>query len=145
MKWDRLHLALAAALMLSACGGLKASESLAQPLSGVVRRSCGPADGPALEFTLSSPDGETALSLYLWRGLPAAATQLTVMSCGLATFQGEICRAGDCRAIERLEIYLGPSQPGSVTGTLALEATQGLSLQADFRADWDETPGLLCG
>lgn len=136
---------LTLALLLASCQGLQPVRNLAQPLTGQVRRACGPTDGPALDFRLAAEDLETTLSLFLWRGLPDQATRLPVQRSGTDTFHGQLCQAGNCEEIERLEMTLDPTNPGRVVGTITLRGEMGASLEAEYRAVWNDDPGPICG
>lgn len=133
------------ALLLAGCQSLEPAETLPRPLTGQVRRACGPADGPAIDFSLATPDRETTLSLFVWQGLPDQPTRLPVQRSGIDTFHGELCQSGSCQTIERLGMTIDPSQPGLVVGTLTLHGEQGTSLKAEFQAQWDAEPGPICG
>jgi len=119
---------------------------------GVIRNSCAPWDGPAVELTLTTSPAqcdrvsEPYLSMGVWRGLPIHDGQVVTFDLHSdAGFASRCNKASQCERAESGTIVFDKYEEGSrARGHYELLFKGGESLRGDFDVPWCKTR-VLCG
>jgi len=141
-------------LSLSAWLVLAAIPSSADsPFSyALIRPSCAPWDGAAIEVTLTKEPAQCTrtdgpyLAIGVWKGLPLHDGQEVLFSSGSnAGFASQCAKAGDCERAESGKIVFEKFQPGSgASGHYELHFKGGRTLIGNFDAKWCNDR-VVCG
>jgi hypothetical protein len=141
-------LALAAWIVMAA-----PPSSDASPHSyAVVRPSCAPWDGAAIEVTLTKEPAQCDrtdgpyLAIGVWKGFPLHDGQAVLFNSGSnAGFASQCAKAGDCERAESGRIVFEKFQPSSgASGHYELHFKGGRTLIGDFDAKWCNDR-VVCG
>jgi hypothetical protein len=113
---------------------------------GLIRASCAPWDGPAIDLRLTSEPAECKrasepfIDIGVWRGLPIHAGQEVKFGEGSdAGFASRCAKEGDCQRAESGWIQFDTYEQGSgARGRYELHFKGGESLKGSFSAKWCE-------
>lgn len=119
---------------------------------GIMRASCAPWDGPALEMRLTKGPAECKkvsgpfLSISIWRDLPIHAGQVVNLDAGSGTGSVARCdKEGDCKLTQSATITFDKYQEGvSAAGHYELQFKGGEILKGSFAVKWC-AERVLCG
>jgi len=117
---------------------------------GVVRHSCAPWDGPAVEVTLTTSAAdcdrvsEPYVSMGVWRGLRIHDGQVVKFDTKTdAGFASRCRKAGECQRAESGTIVFDKYEDGSgARGHYELQFKGGESLSGSFDVGWCKTSGM---
>ena len=113
---------------------------------GLIRASCAPWDGPAIDLRLTSEPaeckraGEPFVDIGVWRGLPIHAGQEVKFGPGSdAGFASRCAKEGDCQRTESGWIEFESYEQGKgARGRYELHFKDGEILKGSFEAKWCE-------
>ena len=119
---------------------------------GLIRGSCAPWDGPAIEVTLTKSPVQCArvagpyISIGVWRGLPIHAGQTVKFGSGSdAGFASRCVKEGDCERAESGSIVFEKYEEGlGARGRYELHFKGGQTITGSFGARWCQTR-VVCG
>jgi len=144
----------AAVLSLSAWLVLRAVPSSADaPFSyALIRPSCAPWDGAAIEVTLTKESAQCSridgpyLVIGVWRGLPLHDAQEVDFDSRTSNgFASQCAKAGDCERAESGAIVFEKFQQGTgASGHYELQFKGGKTLTGSFNARWCNDR-VMCG
>lgn len=121
-------------------------------LHALIRNSCAPWDGPAIELTLTKERAQCNrtdgpfLALGVWRGLPIHAGQEVKFGSGSNDgFASQCTKVGECERAESGTIVFDKFERGStVSGHYELHFKGGRTLTGSFDAEWCHER-VVCG
>lgn len=119
---------------------------------GLIRASCAPWDGPAIDLRLTNEPAECKrasepfLDIGIWRGLPIHSGQEVKFGAGSdAGFASRCVREGNCQSAESGWIEFETYQQGSgARGHYELHFKGGEILKGSFEVKWCEER-VVCG
>lgn len=146
----RTGIFLATVVVLAAGGAFPSSPAFTL---GLIRASCAPWDGPAVDVRLtteSAPDckrnSEPFIDIGVWRGLPIHAGQEVKFDSGSdAGFASRCAKEGNCERAESGRITFDAYEEGSgARGRYELHFKGGEIVKGSFDAKWCKER-VICG
>jgi len=147
----RISIAALLMLLLAFCVGAAPSRGSAKGMRGIIRRQCGPADGPALGLYLASKPFACGsvrmphISIGIWDDLPTSAPKTYVIRPSAALGISRCSTADACINATAGKLTFDTLQNGKgASGSYEFEFADGRRESGRFDVTWCEYREL-CG